>query len=403
MRKRGWILLLVLMMTLLLDGCWNRRELNQIGIVVATAVDKGEDNLWEISYQLVIPQAIVSQDGGQSNQTPVTVFSSKGKTLEDAIVNANLETPRSLFFGNNRIAIISEKVAREGVSQLADFYLRSNERRETVDVLLTRENAKKVLEVMVPPERIPGNAMDQIVEVGESNLSLVKKTKMHEFIAAIANPSESPLLPEIKINGDQEAQTSLDALKKTRKRAAIKVGEIGVFKRDKLTGWFNREESIGLTWLRNEIRNTIVLFPTGGTDGSDSLSSFVVESGSSKLKPELVNGKLHMIAEIEAGGMLVETTDRSNLKIPVTLDKFEELIEQQIKKQAETAFQKAVKLGADPFGFGDAFHKKYPRQWKKWEGNWEEAFRDIDMTVHVRANIRRTGMINDSFSKMIKK
>jgi spore germination protein KC len=76
----------------------------------------------------------------------VSVFSTKGKTLAEAIQNAKIESSRSFFFSHSRVLVISQHVARQGINQIVDFYIRHNDRRETTDVVLTAGEAKEILE-----------------------------------------------------------------------------------------------------------------------------------------------------------------------------------------------------------------------------------------------------------------
>ncbi|WP_010503069.1 Ger(x)C family spore germination protein [Paenibacillus elgii] len=401
--RRGLIVLLATITALLMNGCWNRKELNELGIVIATAIDIGANNQWELSFQVVIPQSIATQSGGGGgNQAPVTVFTTKGKTLEEAFRNASNETSRSLFLAHNRVIILSEQVAKNGVNQVVDFYLRQSESRETMDVFLTRGNSKKLLRVLIPLEKIPGNAIDKMIQKGELGLSTIRKINLHEFISTAADPSASAILPEIKISGEPGGQSSLEALKKPRSSAVIKLGDIGVFKKDKLVGWLKREESIGLAWLSNHIHSTVVVFPCAVDDRNSRISSFRVENGATSLKPKITNGILKMTVDIKASGTLNEMTCRSNLKNPEKIKELEAKIQEQIKSDVKQTFDKAKKMHADTFGFGEIFHKKYPREWKKMSGSWSRTFKEIKLEVTVKVNIRRTGLINDPISKFIK-
>lgn len=114
------------------------------------------------SYQIVIPQSISTQagGGGGGSESPVTVFSTKGKTLLEAIQRISLESSRALFFAHNRVLIISEKVAKEkGISGIMDFYLRDGESRETMVVVLSKGPARDILETLTPQEKIPAHAL----------------------------------------------------------------------------------------------------------------------------------------------------------------------------------------------------------------------------------------------------
>ncbi|WP_051251437.1 Ger(x)C family spore germination protein [Paenibacillus harenae] len=395
--RRGLILLMIISLSLLASGCGSQTELNRLGIVSAMALDLDENNQWLITFQIIKPQSTQSKNGGGGSQSPVTVFSSRGKTILEAIQKSNLETSRRLFFSHASVVVVSQRVAKYGVSQLLDYYLRDNGQRETANVLISSGDAKEVLEVLTPLESNPGNAIaDLIGEQGEGHSSIAP-SKVHELISAMMNPSASATLPEIKIAGEGKQQSSLDALKETRSPAVLKLDKVGVFKQDKFAGWLSREESLGIPWITNRLKSTTVVFFCEGENRKEQLSSFSVEKSRTKLKPTISDGNLLMSVAIHAKGNLNETACNLDLKKSETLIKLEKHIQEQIKKDVEKSFRALKKMKADALGFGDAFHKAYPQAWKKWSSNWENEFSKISMNVTVKVTIRRTGMINDSF------
>ncbi|MGM0881610.1 MAG: Ger(x)C family spore germination protein [Bacillota bacterium] len=398
--RRGLILLLTISLSLLVSGCGSQTELNKLGIVSAMAFDLDETNQWIMTFQIIKPQSAQSKSGGGGSQSPVTVFSSKGKTILEAIQKSDLETSRRLFFSHVSVVIISQRVAKYGVSQLLDSYLRDNQQRETANVLISSGDAKKVLEVLTPLESNPGNAIANLISEHGDGQSSLAPSKVHELISTMTNPSASSILPEIKITGEGKRQASLDALKETRSPAVLKLDRVGVFKQDKFAGWLTRKESLGIPWIMNRIKSTTVVFPCQGENRKEQLSSFLVEKSRAKLKPAVSGGHLLMSVNIDAKGSLTETACKLDLEKAETLNKLEEHIQEQIKSDVEHSFQALKKMKADALGFGDAFHKAYPQAWKKWSSNWENEFSKISMNVTVKVTIRRTGMINDSFPKI---
>jgi spore germination protein KC len=175
-----------------------------------------------------------------------------------------------------------------------------------------------------------------------------------------------------------------------------------VFRQAKLVGWLSQEESLGLAWISDAISHTVVTFPCDGTTYDQQLSSFFVEKGSTKLIPSLSNGKLEITVDVKAKGVLEESACKLNLQDPKVLTKLEHSIQDEIKKEIEVAFKGAKRLKTDVLGFGNAFHTEYPNAWKEMKDNWGESFMDIKMNVKVEANIRRTGIINNSVSKILK-
>lgn len=78
MNKR-WIILLSIGFLLISSGCWNNRELGELGIAAALGIDKDGDR-FIATVQLVNP-AEISSLKGSGTSAPIIVYSEKGKTL----------------------------------------------------------------------------------------------------------------------------------------------------------------------------------------------------------------------------------------------------------------------------------------------------------------------------------
>lgn len=87
--KKHMIVLLIL--SLLLSGCWDSRELNEIAITLALGVDKVEDE-YQITVQVVVPAEVSMKTG--SGRSTVTLFQSNGKTVYEAFRKMTKDSPR---------------------------------------------------------------------------------------------------------------------------------------------------------------------------------------------------------------------------------------------------------------------------------------------------------------------
>lgn len=318
MLRRLGLMILSLSVALLTGGCWDSQELNTLSIISATSIDRSNGK-WEISFQVVIPQSIATQTGGGSagSQSPTTIFSTKGRSIAEAMQNASLETSRKLFFAHNSVLILSEDVARkEGVGEILDFFLRPFESRETMSVLLTKGKASNLLEVLIPLEKISGNAIQRIIDQSQKNLSQAQNMRLIDFARMIASPDESAMAPELEVSGDLSKQSSLDALKSTRNDAVIKLGELGVFRKDKLVGWIDQKDSRSVAWLSNRVSSMMVVFPCSAKGQENQLLSYRVLKSSTKLEPKVIHGKSIILAKIQATGAIDESGCNLDLKNP---------------------------------------------------------------------------------------
>lgn len=403
MLRRLGLMILSLSVALLTGGCWDSQELNTLSIISATSIDRSNGK-WEISFQVVIPQSIATQKGGGSagSQSPTTIFSTKGRSIAEAMQNASLETSRKLFFAHNSVLILSEDVARkEGVGEILDFFLRPFESRETMSVLLTKGKASNLLEVLIPLEKISGNAIQRIIDQSQKNLSQAQNMRLIDFARMVASPDESAMAPELEVSGDLSKQSSLDALKSTRNDAVIKLGELGVFRKDKLVGWIDQKDSRSVAWLSNRVSSMIVVFPCSPKVQKEQLLSYRVLKSSTKLEPKVIHGKSIILAKIQATGAIDEAGCNLDLNKPSVIRELEHTISKQIGDDVMTTWNHLQEMNVDLAGFMNAIHRKDPSTWRKLMKT-KRPVENISLRVQVKINIEHTNMINKPYSSLLK-
>lgn len=403
MLRRLGLMILMLSVALLTSGCWDSQELNTLSIISATSIDRSNGK-WEISFQVVIPQSIASQTGGGSSgsQSPTTIFSTKGRSIAEAMQNASLETSRKLFFAHNSVLILSEDVARkEGVGEILDYFLRPFESRETMSVLLTKGKASNLLEVLIPLEKISGNAIQRIIDQSQKNLSQAQNMRLIDFARMIASPDESAMAPELEVSGDLTKQSSLDALKKTRNEAVIKLGELGVFRKDKLVGWIDQKDSRSVAWLSDRVSSMMVVIPCSAIVQKEQLLSYRVLKSSTKLEPKVIHGKSIILAKIQATGAIDEAGCNLDLNKPSVIRELEHTISKQIGDDVMTTWTHLQEMNVDLAGFMNAIHRKDPSTWRKLMKT-KRPIENISLRVQVKINIEHTNMINKPYSSLLK-
>ncbi|MGN7166479.1 Ger(x)C family spore germination protein [Paenibacillus cellulositrophicus] len=394
---------LLLSVALLTGGCWDSQELNTLSIISATSIDRSNGK-WEISFQVVIPQSIATQTGGggAGSQSPTTIFSTKGRSIAEAMQNASLETSRKLFFAHNSVLILSEDVARkEGVGEILDFFLRPFESRETMSVLLTKGKASNLLEVLIPLEKISGNAIQRIIDQSQKNLSQAQNMRLIDFARMVASPDESAMAPELEVSGDLTKQSSLDALKSTRNDAVIKLGELGVFRKDKLVGWIDQKDSRSVAWLSDRVSSMIVVFPCSAKGQENQLLSYRVLKSSTKLDPKVIHGKSIIHAKISATGAIDESGCNLDLKNPEVIRDLERTISKQIGGDVMATWSHLQEMNVDLAGFMNAIHRKDPSTWRNLMKT-KRPIEEISLRVQVKINIEHTNMITKPYSSLLK-
>ena len=109
--KRTFTLFLLICLTsIVLTGCWDRTEINDLAFILAAGMDKGKKNNIELSVLIFIPspqqsgQGSGMSGGGSSGQS--FVRSAEGETVADAMARLQEALTRKVFWGQNEVLLL---------------------------------------------------------------------------------------------------------------------------------------------------------------------------------------------------------------------------------------------------------------------------------------------------------
>ncbi|CAM4374052.1 Ger(x)C family spore germination protein [Paenibacillus typhae] len=389
---------------LLLNGCGKANELNDLSIVTGSGVDGTEGN-FTVTYQVSVASANASAAGGTSggSQSGVHVFSTKGKTIRDTVFMSAVEHPRKLYFAHNNVLIISKETAESGISSILDSYFRNPESREMVNVMVTKGSARNILNKNLPPEKLPGQAIAKIVETEHMLVSFYPATTMFDLALGITSESKAASVPEIGIAGENaESLESVESINRTSQDAKVRMTGLVIFKGDRLAGRMNLKESLGLSWLTNRVKGTVLSFPN--PDAPEGADQSAVRIFKAKVKVTPVKGPLHYTIKVKAEvqGELAETTTDENLTDTAGINKLKHAIEEVILKQMQMGWEAAKAMKVDILGIGNRIHERNPKEWNRLKPVWDEELARMDMQAEVTMTVVRTRMFLDSFRHLLK-
>ncbi|MFB9328041.1 Ger(x)C family spore germination protein [Paenibacillus aurantiacus] len=401
-RHSGWKLAFILAISLFISGCWDRNELNELGVISATGID-WKDGKWVATTQMVLPLSTMGEGTGkQLSIAPVDVFMMEGEGIRNTFRKASLETTRKLYFSHNQVVIIGEDAARQGIDPLLDVYLRNMDAREDVIMFLTRGSASDILRQISPTEWNPGNGLRKLIEMEDEQTSRMRAMNIFAVISELLGPTQSTSIPEIRVSGNPETLSSVEALKKSKLDARLKLGRLGIVKRNKLVGWVKLDESFGMMWLGNHMEQGYVPFDCEDGEGSRS-ASFRVIQAHTKATPYLVQGQLRMKVTARVKGVIDDFTCRDDLAKLDVVKRQEKHVEEEITMLMEKGWKALKNLKTDSVGFGTRVYERYPKLWAKIKDDWDEQFVKLSPEFRVSVHIDGTGSSNPSISSYQRK
>ncbi|MFA1713885.1 Ger(x)C family spore germination protein [Peribacillus frigoritolerans] len=376
------LVILLIVMTPTVSGCWDRVEINDLAIVTAAAIDRKDNNQIELSIQVFIPKSLSSGGGqggpGQGGTNTTLVRSEIGSNISDALSKLQSKIPRKIFWGQCKVFVFGEQLAKGGIQEQLDFLLRHPQPRERANVFVSKGKGKPILQSVPPMENYSGEVIREL-----SDLHIGMQVTLQNLDEMLTGKPRAAAIPLVKILPSEKGQKKLQGI-------PYIVGT-AVFKKDKMTGTMTEKETRGLLWLRDEMESYTVTFKPEGVKGEISLNPV---SAKVKIIPQIINDKWKVLVKIDTEGAVIQNGTNLNLSSLKTVKAVERDFQKDIEKRLQLAFLNTQDKKADILGLGKEFYRKYPKQFNKIENNWDEIFAEMEVEIDVAAHIRRQGYIN---------
>lgn len=362
----------------LLSGCWDRIEINDLAIVLATGIDY-EDGKVQLTSQIFIPRKASAGDSSGSGGSPsgVTMIrTADGHTIAEALNRLQRKVPRNMFWGHCEVIIISEQAGKRGIREYIDFFLRYPQFREHAYVFSSERAAKDILALLDPLERSSAESLREM-----ANMKLGTRMTALELGKSIEGPGSSVILSRMLILPPEPEQDKLTT--------TPYVKGLSIYKEDRYVKTVKEPLSVGVLLLAKELNNIIMPVEIKPLKGSFSIQPIEIQT---VLKPRIVNQRWSMKVDIQTRGEVVLNTTEGDLTDPAVITKLEQEWSAKLTTLAHDALEMAQKeLRTDLFKFAVEFRRYYPHQWKKQEKNWETIYPELDVEVKVGAHVVRTG------------
>ncbi|ADY56680.1 germination protein, Ger(x)C family [Syntrophobotulus glycolicus DSM 8271] len=424
-KKKVLILLLAALILIPVSGCWNRRELNNIGILGAVGIDiQGEKII--VTTEIIRPKAYGGE--ARSNQESFVMDQTTGDSVLEALRNATEKFDRKIFLADCKVFILSEEAAKKGFMDYMDFWMRDHESRLYAYVFVVK--GAKPSDVMGKSEGIediPSIYLQSLAKAQRANSKSVS-IELLDFIKEYYSIGKQPVcgvlqLVEMKTEESQGQKKSTEKAgsdqansSESRGEADMTIEESGkngdlpqndpdkekeildegaaVFLKDRLVGFLGGEETKAVNFVNNKVSSGTIV-----AKKPDRVQT--VEILESKCKREVLlqeDGSIIINLNLKISGSIGELTGQGKTMVEdsteIDLQKIQDANSEVTKKQIEEVITKTQReFQSDVFGFGLEFHKKYPQEWERIKYDWNQKFSTAQVNVQVETTILETGLL----------
>ncbi len=381
------IKILILFLVLFMTGCWNYKELNETAIATGMAIDydKGE---YEVSL------LFANGKTKEEDKSQITLFSARGNTIYEAIKNISLTTPKDIYISHLSVVIISDEIAKNGLTPVLDYLLREPQSHQNFYIILAKEEkAKNILSIINPLADYPSQNITSSIKITEKLQARITNASFNKFVSKLMQKGISPVTNSIILIGNEENGTKKEEQQNSVTSAFTKLDTIGIFKDDKLVSWTTNDESIGINMLLNDIESLYLEIPC------DNNNNIIVSTSSYKINNVISKNKINV--NIKTNGLINEVGCNIDLQQPNNIEDIEKQAEKKLKDYTYKAIKKAKIYDTDIFGYGNMIYKKYPRYFNNIK-DWNKEFQELSINVNIDLNLNNKGALEQTIGGLSK-
>lgn len=383
----------IIIISILLTGCFDYREINQLVIINALAIDKKDE---EYMATVSVVKIEIGGGGGTSTNQPKPIyFQETGKTIFECLRKMTLQSPRRLYINHISLLIAQEEIAKEGLNNIYDFLLRDQESRAQFAILLSREKtAAELLTIFTGYEDLPPKDLVNSIQTNANYYGISNIMTYDEANSIILNDGIDPVISSARAVGDLELGKDKETQERTHPYANLIIDSLGAFKEDKLVGWLTDDESRGYNFITNSISNTIISIPCN--DKEDQFMNVEVLGANNKLKVKIDNEKPKFDLQTEVHVNIGELDCPLDINKQSVIEEIEKKVNKKIKNMMTQAIEHLQQLRSDALGWGQATYYKYPKYWKQHKDNWYDIYPTVEYKIKVDTIVVHKGLMSST-------
>ncbi|WP_339167545.1 Ger(x)C family spore germination protein [Paenibacillus sp. FSL R5-0341] len=376
--------LMLLLCTLFIAGCWDRKEINDVAFVIGIAVDKEGEN-YRSSLQIALPgqsgaSGSTGGGGGTSGDKSWFMLSNTAKTLRGTSLEGQKALSRKIYYAHRRTILIGEDLARDGVASMLDLFTRYPLNRFSALPVVTKGEAYAVMDTDAPIEKFPSEMVRELCLLNMRNPRSLKT-----FIDAILSDGVDPFLP---------VASKVDNVPKDWKdvKTNIKLDGLAVFKKDKLVGMIDKAPADALILAMGEANAPEIMVKSPRGEGDIFIK---LNENNSSLHPTVKDDKVTVTVQLYAKGVVVDNESNYGDLREEEILKLNDAIHKKIKEDiVEGVRLIQQKYHADILGIGRSIHQHLPKEWDKMKDRWDDIYPDVEVNVIPHVIIENVGVVN---------
>ena len=339
--------IILILLLLLLSGCYDYNELNELGIVSTMFIDYKDE-------EFVTTLEILNTN--ESSKEVSYMFNGSGSTIESSINNCFSNAFLIPYYSHMYTVIISEDIAKDKLESLYDYFTRDVDYRKDFYILIS-DDINGIIKYEPKNKLSIGENIKKIIENSENKNAKYIVNNYREILDNYLN-NNNYVLGSIQIDDDN--LTLKDNYLISNNKLELKLDEKAIL-------------------FMNVLNNYSSSFQI---DSQDSFDTYEY-----KIDAKVHKNKIEISL---TGNARILNLNSENTKTDVNISNIEKELETYVKDYFCKCLEYAKNLNKDIYNFNFLYYKYYPNSVN------ENTWKTIDYDIKVDLKINEKGLIFDS-------
>ncbi|WP_411502500.1 Ger(x)C family spore germination protein [Brevibacillus centrosporus] len=344
------LVIVLLLSSFLMGGCWNAREIETMNYINALGVDYVNNKVVVHAQILSFTNIAKMEAGGQQTPETVATVKGEGENFLTAVFQIYPSSQQRLTWSHMRALVFTEEAIRHGlVDQVLDEMDRYYEFRYTLWAYSTHEamdelfHAKPLFHISVLYSQLtdPGDIFEQN--------SVNQPIKLYRFISYYKEKNRTLYLPTLALDRSRWTQGNNSTVKLVGNGACI-------MQNQKLSACWSRKELLAARWVNPDITRTLISVKKN----NKLLANTLLTKPQVTIAPIFHGGVPTFTVQVSYTGFI------SQLGQTGPVEEIAREVEKTIATDIKSLFEKGLKQNIDTLQLGHTLYRKNPQVWKRY-------------------------------------
>lgn len=337
------------MLTLLLTGCWNSKDIQKMAYATALGFDFADGKI--VSYVQVLNFANVAK--GEMSQVgkavPVWVGKGEGITITESLTDIYSTSQIRVFWGHIKAIVCTENFMQEGkrIKEAYDMVNRYREIRYNVLLYGTKDNLR---DIFIQKSLLNFSPIDTVMTTPSqiyTQRSFILPVYGFKLIAQFNEAGSPTMLPSITV-------AKGDWTEDQKPKSMLRINGAYFFRKLDMIGWLSENDLEGYRWLQQKLERSPINVP------NDSNPAVALVLTKPRFKVTTVfDGEVKYNIKVKLKAYLDEMTR------DITEQEIEDQAAQVIREQIMTTYKKGLRIKADIFKLDEVLYRNHPKVWRE--------------------------------------